>query len=64
MRGINFRVKSREATLADFKISLLFFTQFCTLGIYNEKLVLATLYSSDLIQNSGIKFSRKERNLQ
>lgn len=59
MQGINFHIKSREATLTNFKISLLLiFRQFLTIGNYKQKLVIAVLYSCNLIQNGGImKFS-------
>lgn len=52
-KRINIRIKSREATLADFKIMLLFFRQ-CWINIWNcnKKLVLKIIYSRSLIQNS------------
>lgn len=51
-RGINILIKSREATLADFKIILLFLRQFWIIWNYNKKLVLAIIYSRGLILNS------------
>lgn len=58
MWGVYIRVKSGEATLANFKIMLLFFREFRTLCIITQKSVLAILCSRDLIQNNGIaKFS-------
>lgn len=52
MLGINFHIKSREETLADFTIWLL---QVLTIGYYYKKFVIGILYSHDLIWNSGIK---------
>lgn len=53
-KGINFRVKSWEAIHANIKITLLFLRQFWIIGNFNQKLVIAILYSRGLIQNSEI----------
>lgn len=51
MQGINICIKSREAPLADFKISIEFFGQMSTIWNYDEKSAFAILYSHDLMQN-------------
>lgn len=64
MRGINFGVKSREATLADYKISLLFFRQFWIIRNHNKNGNRDFVFSRfDTKQrNRGNRYSRKIRN--